>query len=160
MIPIISILSSYLIYFLIEVYHDDILRLVRNKGRHLMVKLESVTWDDRKGYKAAADVKQDDDWNKAWHRLDWFGHALLASLITFLLVWFTKEWFNLILIAYIITCRNSILGIGGNLLAKRKWHYLGNGKWDKIFKGSEKIYFIVNNILFVGSSYLLIWGVN
>lgn len=123
-----------------------------------MIVLESATSSDRNGYKASQDIKQDDIWNSQWHKLDWFGHALISLLITFLVFWFTNDFMYFLLIATIGSERVLTLNIGGNIKAKRKTFYLGNGWWDRKFHGNEKLYHIVVFAVFVANAWLLIWN--
>lgn len=158
MITLIVILSVFIIFYLIEVFHDDILRLVHNKGRFIMIKLESATASKSNGYKAGDDIRQDNNWKNDWHKLDFASHALIA-LLTGYLYYAMYEVFSAILLPIVLgMLRILILNLIGNKVAKRKLLYVGDGWLEKIFKGHEKYYYLVVVAVLAISIYFLIKG--
>lgn len=144
MIPVIVILFVFASIFLIEIFHDDIHRLIRNKCRFFIKKCSGI-------YEAQEDLVQDDDWSDQWHLLDWISWLLISLVITFLLIWFTGDHLYLAILTMIGSLRALMLNIGGNILSERPFLYLGSGWWDSKFKGKEIIYYIGLLIILISS---------
>lgn len=147
MIPIIVIFIVTVIILTLEVFHDDVHRLIRNRLRVLIKKAGTLK-----------DLIIDKVWSAKWHSINLGMWILSGGLVTFLVIWFTKDWFYLLIIPMLTGERILILNIGGNKKAKRKLLYLGNNKWDKLFHGNEKLYHLVVMAVMIASVYFLIWN--
>jgi hypothetical protein len=134
------IIAVYSLYWIVEAYHDDDLRIIGN------IALRSKDMVDR------SEVRQR---IKYWHIKDWIGHTVLAALVGYL----STGAIGVKLFLYMLTIallRVLILNILGNLLANRKWNYLGQNKIDKLFVRIPTIYYITCAALLAGSIILLI----
>lgn len=153
MIPIIVIFIVTVIILTLEVFHDDVHRLIRNRLRALIKKAGTLQ-----------DLIIDKVWSAKWHSINLGMWILSGGLVTFLMIWFTGQWMNLLIISMLICERILILNIGGNIKARGKGYsnwklfYLGDNKWDKLFHGNEKMYHFVVLAVMIASIYFLIWN--
>ncbi len=143
-------LIVYMAYWVVEVFHDDILRKINNIASGL-----ARVHEDNKALKELKEL------SKYWHRLDWWGHAILAVLTGYLVStgseWVVQRWIIVVLYALdIAILRVLVLNIGGNLLADRGLFYLGENKIDRIFARVPILYYISCVIVFAVVTYLII----
>lgn len=143
----------YILYWLIEVNHDDILRQKENALRGLMRLYSKVN----KNYKP--DYSKETAMVSKWHSLDWKGHALLSLLVGFLAS--TVFWVIPIYTLMIASLRVLILNIGGNIKVRssgseRGLFYVGARGIESKFKGKEILYYILWLIILAVSLYSII----
>lgn len=129
----------YTIYWLIEAWHDDDLRVIGNYA--LRQKDLTIRSEVNKRI-------------RHWHAKDWAGHAILAVLIGY-----TNTGSVVLTLLYALMIalqRVLILNVVGNLIAGRSWNYLGQGKIDSLFRRIPTIYYISCAILLAGTIFTII----
>jgi len=153
MIKLIVIVVVYILYWLIEVNHDDILRQKENALRALMRLYAKVNKSYEPNY--GEETKQ----VSKWHSLDWKGHALLGLLVGYLAA--TVFWLIPIYALVIASLRVLILNIGGNIKVRstgsdRGIFYVGDRGIESKFKKKEILYYILWLAILVVSLYSII----
>ncbi len=141
---IVPILITYTLYWIIEVIHDNKLRLIGNSA---LKNSESATEKD--------DVV---DWVKDWHTWDWRGHALLALLISGVCFSFYMEWKYIALPVAIGLQRMMILNIGTKIAqGSKNILELGSNPIDKwLYKTFGKLWILPTSLVFVGLILLML----
>jgi len=128
--------TTFAAIYLIEVFHDDILRTLNRIAKRPLLSAK-------------------------WHTLDWISHAIIAVLSGYLATTGTEfvvsRWIIIALYAIGIgSLRVLFLNIGLNLKCKLcKWNYLSQTGIDGIFKKIPTLYFITCFILLTISFYLI-----
>lgn len=153
------ILGGFLIFYGIEVFHDYILEQVRNKKRAV---LKAWRDSDPSGViDISRDLDQDQKWSDQWHRLDWFGHVLLAALISYLIYLRSGSWGSWALMLAMGSLRIIVLNIGLNMRRGKKGKellYLSSKGLEGRFKKREIVYFLLVFLLLLGSLFMIYYG--
>lgn len=128
--------ATFAAVYLIEVFHDDILRTLNGIAKRPLLSAK-------------------------WHTLDWTSHALLAVLTGFLASTGTEfvvsRWIIIALYAVGLgSMRVLLLNIGLNLKCKTcKWNYLSQTGIDGIFKKIPTLYYALCLLVLITSFYLI-----
>lgn len=125
------ILGMFSVIFMIEVYHDDQLRKIRN-----------FVGDEA------------DDLTDNWHKLDFWSWVMISIVVMFLYFSTTDSYTALAIPFMIGSLRVLILNIWGNKLAQRGTFYLGEGWLES--RINSKIYYLIVLLVFLASVTLLV----
>lgn len=129
-------LALFSVIFIIEVYHDDQLRKIRN-----FVGEEA------------------DDFTDKWHKLDWWSWTIISILVGIAYFGITDRYSAIAIPVMIAMLRVLILNIWGNKLARRETFYLGSGWIENKFKKKPVLYYTGVLLVFIISiTILMLWN--
>jgi hypothetical protein len=110
------------------------------------------------GYEADEDIKQEENWSKRWHSLDFWGWTVQAFTVSGIYYWFTQNPNAFAIPFFIGSLRTIVLNLTINRLIRTvPWNYLGERELYGIFKGRETLYYVLAFFVLLLSGSLLIF---
>lgn len=145
MIPVIIILSGFIIAFVLEAKHDY--EIISNE----LVLFQMLGEPDRSRAKENS---------REWHIYDWWYLAVLSFAITGTLVNLTGEYIMLLLLPLIAALKVLVFNTRLNRYMGLKWHHIGVYGFEGMFVGREKLYYVLNAIIFLSLLAILFYWLN